>query len=255
MHPALCPAARGSVFLRVCQTCVLTIAFGALLPADVIDTNDPTKIAAFQSGASVNTFESVTGKTSQAITDYTVGDAVSDTATIFDQIPGVEFSVGGMVGTNEPALYKLSGGIAGDAHSPTTVLGPVNFDFTTLFGTGAQIEIFFPTKVSKVGFFLNPSLGNVDIIAADTNFAFSHENETTLESSTGTAGNFVGISRPTADIGGFKIIGTGAKGFAIDDFTFGGSGTTSTVPEPSFLFLTGIGLFGLVTASKLRKRA
>lgn len=255
-YSALSIAARGSVFLRVCQTCVLTIAFGALLPADVVDTTDPSVISAFQTGATVISFESVTGKTAQAITAYTSGVAVSDTATIFDQITGVQFSVGGAPGTNEPALYNLSGGIAGDAKSPTTVLGPVDFDFTTLFNGQALIEIFFPTKVSKVGFWLNPSLGNVELIAADTNFAFSHEEEHALETAdTVTAGHFVGISRSTADIGGFKIIAKGTTGFTIDDFTFGGTGSTSTVPEPSMVFLAGIGLFGLVTASKLRKRA
>src|SRR2546421_4615416 len=70
-----------------------------------------------------------------------------------------------------------------------------------------MIEIFFfPTKVSKVGFWLNPSLGNVSLIAADTNFAFSKLNETTLETGTVTAGHFLGITRPPPDIGGVKNI-------------------------------------------------
>jgi hypothetical protein len=85
----------------------------------------------------------------------------------------VDFSVGGAVGTNEPAVYQLGGGIASEAKSPHGLLGPVDFDFTTKFNSNGLIEIFFPTKVSKVGFWLNPSLGNVEIIAADTIFAFS----------------------------------------------------------------------------------
>src|SRR4030095_211188 len=114
-------------------------------------------------------------------------------------------------------LYSLNGAIAGDAKSPPTVLGPVDFDFTTKFNSGALIEIFFPTKVSKVGFWLNPALGNVLLIAADTTFAFSAKNETTLEMlPNATAGNFVGIERATADIGGFKIIALGQTGFTID---------------------------------------
>jgi hypothetical protein len=116
-----------------------------------------------------------------------------------------------------------------------------------------MIEIFFPTKVSKVGFWLNPSLGNVSILAADTNFAFSKETETTLETANPvTAGNFVGIERPTADIGGFKIIGLGTAGFTIDDFTFGGGGTTSPVPEPGSLALLGCGAVLLCTARRYR---
>jgi hypothetical protein len=151
-----------------------------------------------------------------------------------------------MVGTNEPALYSLSGAIAGDAHSASTVLGPVDFDFNTKFDAGSMIEIFFPTKVSKVGFWLNPSRGNVELIAADTNFAFSHETETTLETAASvTAGNFVGIERPTADIGGFKIIGLGTTGFTVDDFTFGGASASTAVPEPTVLGLFACGLIGL----------
>jgi len=227
---------------KILSACALSIMFGGPLFADTINTNNAGLVSAFQTGATVIDFENITGRTPQAITAYTAGSPVSPTAFIFNQIPGVQFSVGGAVGTNEPALYQLSGGIAGDAKSPTTVLGPVDFDFTTKFSAGAMIEIFFPTKVSRVGFWLNPSLGNVEIIAADTNFAFSGLPETNLEiGNPVTAGNFVGISRPTADIGGFKIIGLGTTGFTIDDFTFGRAGTTA-VPEPGTLVLLGCGL-------------
>jgi hypothetical protein len=154
-----------------------------------------------------------------------------------------------MVGSDTPALYSLSGAIAGNAQSATTVLGPVGFDKLTKFDAGAFIEIFFPIKVSKVGFWLNPALGNVNLIAADTNFGFSGLPETTLETSNGTAGNFAGISRPTADIGGFKIIGTSTNtAFTIDDFTVGGATAPPTVPEPDTLALLfcGLPVFALV---------
>jgi len=199
-----------------------------------IDTTDAGLIAAFQSGLTVQTFESLAGRTPQPITAYTQGVAVSPDAFVFDQVPGVQFSVGGAVGTNMPALFQLGGTIAGNAHSGSTVLGPVDFDFTTKFGPGAFIEVFFPTKVSSVGFWLNPALGNATLIAADTNFAFSGLTENTLETFTGAvAGHFVGITRPTADIGGFKIIGTGITGLTIDDFSYGVAGVTTPIPEPA----------------------
>jgi hypothetical protein len=227
----------------------LYVALCGLLPAAIVDTNDAAVVAAFQSGATVNNFESISGRTPQTITNYTAGDPVSPDSFVFDQIAGVQFSVGGAPGTNAPALYTLSGGIAGDAASPTTVLGPVDFDFTTKFNSGALIEIFFPVKVSRVGFWLNPSLGGAFILAADTNFAFSGLPETTLESGNVTAGNFVGIERAAADIGGFKIIALGGTGFSIDDFTFGGGGDT-VIPEPATFALFGAGLFLLVLRSK-----
>jgi len=212
-----------------------------------VDTTNPAVVAAFQSGLTVQTFESLAGRTPQPIIAYTEGDAVSANAFVFNQVPGVQFSVGGMVGTNMPALYQLGGTLAANAHSGTTVLGPVNFDFTTHFGPGAFIEVFFPVKVSSVGFWLNPALGNATLIAADTNFAFSGLTETTLETFAGVAGHFVGITRPTADIGGFKIIGTGNTGFTIDDFSFGTAGTVTTpVPEPAewALLLAGLAAMG-----------
>jgi len=218
-----------------------------------IDTTDPGTIAAVQCGLTVQTFESIAGRTPQAITAYTQGAPVSATAFVFNQVTGVQFSVGGVVGTNMPALYQLGGTLAPNAHSGSTVLGPVDFDFTTKFGPGAFIEVFFPVKVSSVGFWLNPALGNVTLIAADTNFAFSGLNETTLETFAGTAGRFAGISRPTADIGGFKIIGTGTTGFTIDDFSYGVGGTVTTpVPEPAEWALIVVGIVGLAAWRRRR---
>jgi hypothetical protein len=240
--------------LKNLTSCVAAIAFSSIAEATVIDTNNAAAVAAFQSGATVVNFERIAGRTPQSISSYTVGDPVSATSFVFDQIPGVQFSVGGAPGTNEPALYELSGAIAGDAKSPTNVLGPVDFDFTTKFNSSALIEIFFPTKVSKVGFWLNPSLGNVELIAADTNFAFSGLSETTLETANPvTAGNFVGIERATADIGGFKIIALGSNGFTIDDFTFGG-GIPTSVPEPTTFLLLGLGLSGAVVGGRVFRK-
>jgi len=217
-----------------------------------IDTTDAGLVAAFQSGLTVQTFESLAGRTPQPITAYTPGAAVSPNAFVFDQVPGVQFSVGGAVGTNMPALYQLGGTLAGNAHSGSTVLGPVDFDFTTKFGSGALIEVFFPVKVSSVGFWLNPALGNVNLIAADTNFAFSKLEEHTLETFSGTAGRFAGISRPTADIGGFKIIALGATGFTVDDFSYGPAGVTTPIPEPAEWALL---LGGIAAMAAWRRRA
>jgi len=56
------------------------------------------------------------------------------------------------------------------------------------------------------------------------------------------AGNFVGIERPMADIGGFKIEALEDSGFMIDDFSLGDSSTSSTIPEPGTLASLGYDL-------------
>ena len=71
-------------------------------------------MAAFQAGTNVVNFESIPAHTPQTIVvhfEYPVF-AIS---FIFNQISGVQFSDGRAQYTIEPALYLLSGRIAGDA--------------------------------------------------------------------------------------------------------------------------------------------
>jgi PEP-CTERM motif len=215
------------------------VAASTLASAGVLVTRDAAAIAAFQQGLTVLDFEGTAplGRTPQTITNYQLDVAVNPAAFLFDQAPGVQFSVGGMVGVNMPAIYQLSGSLVGrDAASGSNVLGTVGFDFTTNFAPGAFMEIFFPTKVSRVGFWVNRQLDFVNLIALNTNFAFSGLDEEILETGIGSPGFFVGIERASADIGGFKILGRGAEGFTIDDFSYGGGGGAS-IPEPSTLAL------------------
>jgi hypothetical protein len=230
---------------------LLLAALAPCAQATVIDTTDAGVVAAFQAGITVNDFESIIGRAPQPISAYTGGAAIGDDAFVFDQLPGVQFSIGGQVGVNRPALFALTGAIAVDAHSGNTVLGPVDFDATTNF-TSSFIEVYFPTKVAKVGFWLNPSLGNPALLALDTNFAFSGEEEHVLESATGTAGHFIGFEHATADIGGFKILATGGAAFTIDDFSYG---TAAPVPEPATWALWGAGALLLAARRALSPRA
>jgi hypothetical protein len=55
---------------------------------------------------------------------------------------------------------------------------------------------------------------------------------TTDEGAIAAFQSFVEISRSAADIRGFKIIGTGAAGFTVDDFSYGAA-VTAPVPEPA----------------------
>lgn len=160
---------------------------------------------------------------------------------VFNQIAVIEFSVRGAVGANEPAVYQVSGGIAGYSKSRKNVLGPVDFDFTTKFNSSALIEIFFPTKVSNVGFWLNPSLGNVFLIAANTNFAFGGETETILETGTVTARKSHQDRHATADISGFKNRSARSQ-WVHDRRTHFRRRSSTTVPEPATVLFVGAGL-------------
>ena len=234
------------------------LLFGSTAHAAITTTTDPGVIAAFQAGATVFSFESVAGKTATTITAYNDTEVVPAGSRVFNQIPGLQFSVGGdPLGGSNPALLALSGGIAGDANSPPTVLGPTQMGTTnsagdglTNFGGSPFMEVYLPVKVSKIGFWLNPSLSAVAITVSDLKTAFlpPGATETPIESGSAAAGTFVMITRPTAEIGGL-FIGGGQQGFTLDDLTVGNGSTV--IPEPGSIVLMAGGL--ALLALRLRR--
>ncbi len=225
-------------------TCA-ALAAASAAQAATINTSNAGEVATFQAGATVQTFEGVSGRTPLPISNYNGGDPIPDAAKLFDQITGLQFTVGGAPGDSPAALLQLNSPIDGDAASKSTVVGPATMapDQVTDF-QGGFIEIIFATKVSRVGFWLNPSLGNVLLLANDQ-FGGSQ-----LESlNGGLAGNFIGIERATADIGHISIIPLQSGGFTIDDLTYAASTTPpppTSVPEPGTLALVGLGLAGVL---------
>jgi hypothetical protein len=73
--------------------CLMSMVSCLVLQAANVDTNDPSIVSAFQSGAIVISFESVTGVTPQAITSYHAGDPASSTAFLFGQVPSGSFAM------------------------------------------------------------------------------------------------------------------------------------------------------------------
>ena len=197
-----------------------------------VDTTDPTVIAAFQSGLTVQTFESLAGRTPQAITAYTQGVPVSPNAFVFNQVPGVQFSVGGVVGTNMPALYQLGGAIAGNAHSGSTVLGPV--DSTSPPSSAGRLHRGVLSGQGEQRGLVEPRARQCDADRRGHQFrVLGPPGDHARDVRRRHRGPLRRHLRPTADIGGFKIIGTGTTGLTVDDFSYGVAGVTTPIPEPA----------------------
>jgi hypothetical protein len=191
-------------------------------------------IAAFQSGATVENFDA--GLSGLPITSY-AGVAVPAGSQFHSRNiadPNVPaFNSGGATFTNPAAnpgtpvgVFNPEGAIGNEVKSQTNVIGPLEVGSTQAFGSGFM-EIIFTNPVSKVGF--EVTHGSLILILKDIN----NTNLAGADSSVnGTMGNFIGISRSTADIGGVTILSTAAGGtFTLDDFTFARSTSTSSVPE------------------------
>jgi hypothetical protein len=215
-------------------------AFGLTLNTNVINDYN-----LFATGGTVQTFESISGMTPLSLSSYANALNSSTNVGLDAQlgldIGGLLFHSGGGSFNNPTgnpgtptALLQLTGGIAGNAHSATNVVGSLEIN-TTLLDLDNFIEIvFINTLQNRVGVWLNPALGNVTFTAFDSS-------GNSLESVTGNAGNFVAVQRATADIKFVSIVG-GAAGFTIDDLTFAGVTTpTPKVPEPSSLSLLALG--------------
>lgn len=232
-------------------------ASATLAQAGLITTTNLAEVTAFQQGLSVQTFESVSGRTPFVVDGYPAdGIAVGSGALVYDQVPGFQFSSGFKPGEVMAGLFAVetdNGG--GDGGSRNTVLAGLSPLNETQFNNFELIEAYLPQKVSSLGFWLSPDLGKVRVYFLSSNFAFNRdETEELWESVVVEAGQFVGLSRANADIGGLKIIALSEFGFAIDDLSFGGAGGSNPIPEPASAWLVAAGLLASASASRRPRR-
>jgi hypothetical protein len=240
---SLKPWIRGVVLL--CLVAAPVESFGLS-----IATMNPSQIATFQGGATVEGFDTFPPSTITGLTidSYNVvavpqGSRFSsrDTTTFtspFFNSGGASF--GNPVGNpGVPiGIFTPTGAtIGGDVKSPTNVAGPLTGDGSFEAFNNGFMEVIFPADMIRVGFWITHSSGSITLITKDLN----NQNLSTGDFQvTGTKGQFIGIQRDSADIRGVTIGFTQA--FTIDDFTY----SSTPIPEPSSLFLIATGLAALI---------
>jgi len=245
------PSRSGSLKLWTCG--VVLVGLVAMLPtkssALSLITSNPSEVAQFQAGATVENFDNLSALT---ITSYDNGQTVPagdrfssrNLATFTSPF----FNSGG-ASFNNPVgnpgtpigIFAPSGAIAGDVKSPNNVAGPMVGDGSFEAFDNGFMEVIFPADVLRVGFWVTH--GSITMFLKDSNNTNLSTGDFQV---TGSAGQFIGIQRDAADVRGVTIGFTQA--FTIDDFTY----SSTPIPEPSSFVLIAMGLTALVGWRRVR---
>jgi hypothetical protein len=242
----------GSVWAARSLTALLAVGTASVSHALTINTTDAGVISAFQSGAAIETFDTLSGLTITSYASVAVPAANQFNSRNLANPSVPEFNSGGATFSNPASnpgtpigIFDPAEGIAADFHSANNVAGPLEVGSDQAFGSGFM-EVIFQTPVSKVGFWVTH--GSVQLILKDTSNMNLASGDVMV---TGTQGNFIGIDRGVADIGGITLLAVGAVSFTLDDFTSAGS--TSTVPDTGgTLSLLGLAFAGLMWCARRR---
>jgi hypothetical protein len=233
---------------------LLAVGASSVAHAITINTTDAGVISTFQTGAAIETFDDLAALSITSYASVAVPPANRFSGRDLADPNKPSFNSGG-ASFNNPAsnpglpigIFDPEGGIAAEVHSPNNVAGPLEQGSENAFGSGFM-EVRFLNAASKVGFWVTH--GAVTLILKDINNS-TLAGESTV---TGLQGNFIGIDRGAADIGGITALvsGTNFVSFTIDDFTSSAS-TTTTVPEAgSTLSLLGLAFAGLTWCARRR---
>lgn len=227
-------APNGARILRLGFVTAALVA-GTSAQAGILVTSNPADIAAFQSGAIVENFDNLGAL---PISTYpapgTPGPLVPAGAAVNALTPPgasqpVYFNSGGASFNDPVGNPGVPIGIIApppsDVHTAPNVAGPIVHDFISgnnnLFTDGQStgfMEVIFSSNQEKVGLFVTH--GQVlFILKDDTNTNIPGAQQTA------SAGQFVGITLPSAQARGVTMIFTGPS--TIDDFTYAASSTST----------------------------
>lgn len=168
-----------------------------------------------------------------------------------DTIPGVYFPSDVAVRSGDHAAWGV---VKGYCCASTDYL---TLSQTIAVNPGSDYSIGFflnNNSSTEVGYATGNALNSIQIIVNGVGLLPLDDYLSLFRDTwTGFAANFNSGTASSVDVA-FRIIasGTGSVGLSLDDFYVDGS--TGTVPEPTSLFLLGVGLAGLA-ASRRRKQA
>ena len=233
--------------------------------ATVLVTNSNALIAAFQTGATVNTLEALPGLPTATLADGTPLPAINQ----IYKINGGHFHSGGASFNNlagnpgaPSAVLDLAAGLIGNARSGSHVLAPTHavdsldpINATVCVDGTCFFEIEFTSPIAKFGAFIG--LGNVQVLVKDrVKLGDGSDDVINLEFFSVNAGEFFGVTSSIANIDSITIAVRDSNTFLLDDITIGAAagGGGNTVPEPGTYMLLGLGLVGLLTSRKLRQK-
>lgn len=251
------------LYLSVCLG-VSSTAQGAVI-LSVLTT--PAQIAAFQAGATVQTFESVAGLPGFNIPNFNTN--VSTAGLTGAGLALLQFRAGGTGfiptsgGVSPTGVFNLTGGLTG-ASSGTHVLAPLDMNQNTCFDPAAgcfmAFELLFEQGIQKVGFYMNRAgtilLENDTSVTVDTSTnppTIMRAGANNIFTQANIPAGFVTLTSTSANINGVSILmGTGPM--FIDDLTYARSAATTATPEPASITLAGIALGALILSRKFSSR-
>jgi len=248
------PSRSESRMLWICGFVLVCLV--AMQPTEssglILISNDANAVAQFQTGATIENFDNlaalpITSYDAQAVplaNRFSSRNLAAFTSPFFNS-GGASFdNPVGNPGT-PIGIFDPNGVIAGDVKSLNNVAGPLTGDGSFEAFNNGFMEVIFPADVLRVGFWITHITpgSTITMFLKDT----SNQNLTTGDFQvTGSKGQFIGIQRDTADVGGVTIGFAGA--FTLDDFTY----STTPIPEPSSFLLTAMGLTGLLAWRRVR---